>query len=146
MPLNLSQELLQPLVQREIAKEDMQRRFAPEVEQSPPETKPLPVWLASVMGAGMDAASTYKFLHNGNGQEDNPTWRGLSPAASSFGVVVNGPLTYLLLKQKWPKLADMFGAQFGATQFGTGAENFYNSGQFLDTNANDRYSQKVRPK
>jgi hypothetical protein len=128
MPLNLSQELINPLIQRELAKEQMQERFAPRAEDSaPPPVKPLSPGLVSALGAGVDAASTYRFMKNGTGREDNAMFSHGSPAATAALGAATGPLGYLLLKRINPKLADMWGSQVGGHQLGIGALNLSES-------------------
>lgn len=125
MPLNLSDAMLRELVQRELVKERATQRLAPEQAgtDAPSAVTAINPALASVGGAALDAISTFRFLKNGTGYEDNKLYAHGSPLATAAIGASAGPLLYLLLKRASPKLASVIGSQVGAHQLALGAEN-----------------------
>lgn len=122
MPLEIKQDLIDELINREMMKE----RFAPRPEPTQQPQGELNPTLLALLGAGADAASTYKFLKTGEGVEDNPAHAGKGPAGTAFSVL-QGNLGELLLARvlakKFPKLGDTLTGQFGARGIGLAGAN-----------------------
>ncbi len=130
MPINIDPELIAQMVKRQVGVEQMQERFAPEVVESAPESKPLSPSLMAALGAAADGASTYRFLKQGTAPEDNTIFGGLDghPAFTSLAATGTGlavPLIGKLLQNKLPKgLIEAIGANMGARTLGVAGANF----------------------
>lgn len=122
-----------------------QRLLTPHTEPTTPAVKTLPPRLVSALGGTLDALSTYKFLKQDTGREDNAVVGGLnnSPARVAGLGLALVPATQLLwraLGKKAPALANAVAANQGALQAGYGALNMALSGsRFAGTSAADEY-------
>src|ERR1035437_8069641 len=112
-----------------LLEQERQKRWGPSVTTAPtPAPSSMPPELLALLGGGLDAASTYKFLKDGSGSEDNPMnhWAGKAPAGTAVGVASTAMGQALLraaLRKKWPKVADAMAANQGAESLALGATN-----------------------
>ena len=108
MPITIDPALVDHLVKRQVAAEQMQERFAPDAVESAPQGELSPSLLAA-LGAAADGASTYRFLKKGTGREDNAMFSSAlheKPALTGLiaaGTGLAGPLLGKALKGKLPK-------------------------------------------
>jgi hypothetical protein len=137
------QTLLNTLVAKELAKDKERARFEASAPTSSIPATPLSPVKSMLLGAGLDGASTYNFLHNKQGHEGNAMWQGMSPAATGLAVGLVGPALHYGLSKISPKIANLVSAQMGARQFGLGGENFYNSSS--ERSGDERVNQKLDP-
>jgi hypothetical protein len=138
MPQNLSPELIQLLVEQQMAKEPPKGFQATPLSdvlaQFPAQTKagPMSSDHATLLGGGLDAASTALMLQRGK-VEDNPMYQGLhnNPLAVGGSVMAQALGEILiahLLKNKVPQsVADSLQGNLGAAHLGYGALNLSNN-------------------
>src|ERR1035437_10164139 len=108
--------------------QERQRRWGPSMPAPTPATSSMPPELLALLGGGLDAASTYKFLKDKSGTEDNPMeqWAGKGPAGTAVGVAsmaMGQALMRAALRKKWPKLANAMAANQGAESMALGVQN-----------------------
>lgn len=127
--LNLNDDLIREMLQREIAKQTAIERVAPSAEASQPSTQAISPGLLSMLAGVADAGSTYAGLANG-GTERNPLYRGASdqPGATSLLVGATntlGPwaLAKLLRRTPLARFADPLLANHAATEMDAAAHN-----------------------
>lgn len=116
--LNLNGPLTQELISRYTKGSPLTSEPAPEPLATPSTISPKN---ALILGGLADAASTYGFLKNGSGVEDNamvgfaknsPIGTGLAAAGGTLGAL----LIHKLLSKKMPKLADTLAGGLGGYQ------------------------------
>lgn len=121
--------LTQELLQREMDKEDTQKRFA-----TPPEAAPSPVTalspkMAMLLGQAADSASTLHFLTKKDpGHEANPALQffnksPLTVIPTAVAGNVGYGLLHKLLSKVSPKAADTAAGLLGGYHMGLGASN-----------------------
>jgi hypothetical protein len=92
-----------------------------------PAVRPLDPHLVGLLGGLTDTLSTYRFLQNGD-REDNPVAAGFAKhpaamAALGVGATLGKYGLAKLLGRKFPTLSQVLDAEIGALQTGYGASN-----------------------
>ncbi len=125
MPLDIDPALIEQLVQRQA----MVERFAPQPALASLPPGELPPSLMAALGAVADGASTYQFLKQGTGTEDNAMFSGANnkPAMTALTVAGTGlavPLAGRLLRNTLPKsLIDAIVANIGGRSIAAAGSN-----------------------
>lgn len=124
MPIQINQQLIDDLVQRQIRQNEQKQQEA----QQPAEGHDIDPSLLAVLGGVADGASTYNFLRQGSGVEGNKMYGSLngSPLKTGLSVAATGLAGVgiaKLLAKKFPKIANAMLANQAATQIGYAGKN-----------------------
>lgn len=126
MPIHIDPQLIDSLVKRQIEHDTAQRTMTPAPSQPPGDLSPK---LLALLGAAADGASTYSFMRDGSGNEDNALYRplGKSPLATGLAVAGTGiastALIHKILGKRFPVIAGALIANQGANQIGLAGRN-----------------------
>lgn len=121
MPLEIKDELLAELLKRQMDEQDMQERFAPRQAEPPVRPTDMDPKMLALLGGIADGATTYKFMRQGDGTEENALLSGRGPVTTGVGAALAGGVGATLLaralKNKVPQgVIDAILANLGATQ------------------------------
>lgn len=147
MPLDIKQELIDEIVKRKILEEE----YKGKTERSPVTPTSLNPTIASLLGTGSDAATTYKFLKDGSGTEDTKMYSGLNndPLKTSLAVAgsgLGGLLLSKLIGKKFPKLGESLLGGMAGYQMSVAGHNIGALGQSPEDMLNtSRINNKSEP-